>query len=136
MKKIFLIFTLALAMFSCENVEPETKTYDEEQYFVNEKFKIVATNGVGDVYQKYNQPVQNKKWLIQRLNDTTYCGEITSYQSDGFYITDELWYNKSVGDTLYFEFIGRWRFFRIGEDYINPDLEKNELDKYSKKFVD
>ena len=124
-KTIIFIFTMIL-MISCSQ---ESNKVDEKSnlHFNNEKFKIVSSNKYlgGD----YSQPLEEKRWLIQRLLDTTYYAELSSIDNN-FNITNELWYNKDVGDTLYFVFIGKYRFFRIGDEFINAETEE-KLNKYN-----
>lgn len=110
MKKI--VFILCVFLFvSCE---PNSNRGSNECY-LNEKFIIVSSNeDTGLSNDKFHKPILVKKWLIQRLSNTTQFAELTSNDSyDRFRIINELWYNKSVGDTLYFEFILKDRFFEI-----------------------
>jgi hypothetical protein len=60
-----------------------------------------------------------KIWLIQRISNPIEHAELTSEKAyhGRFCVSKDLWYNKKIGDTLYFEFINKDRFFKI---------EKNE----------
>jgi hypothetical protein len=90
---------------------------NDRELFRNEKFVIVNMESSGTLTQdKFHSPVLVKMWLIQRVADTTQFAELVSYshnRSNGFLITNELWYNKRVGDTLFFKYICKDRFFTI-----------------------
>lgn len=106
MKKLIIIL-LFLFTISCKE-----KNHDE--LYFNEKFKIVKTNESSAITNdKFHEPIFVKKWLIQRLSDTTMYAELSNYDDYYFKITNTLWYNKNIGDTLYFEYIRKDRFFKI-----------------------
>jgi len=75
--------------------------------YYNEKVIIVGSSascGVTDI----------KTWLIQRVTDTTQFAELSSVLcNEDYHITLEQWYNKNIGDTLYFDYIRKNRFFKI-----------------------
>lgn len=89
--------------------------YHDNELFRNEKCVIVMTAWDGALTQdKFHNPVFVKTWLIQRVADTTEFAELSSYEeTNGFRITNELWYNKGIGDTVFFEYICKDRFFKI-----------------------
>ena len=111
---IILIFATAL-YFAI--VPPKWKIeQNEKEIYRNEKLLIVGTNENAQdfTHDKFHEPIIIKVWLVQRINDTTQFAEITSTWSDKmFYITNELWYSKGIGDTLHFDYIRRDRFFTI-----------------------
>lgn len=106
MKNVVLILCMFLFVFC----EPR-----KSSHYLNEKFIIVSSNEESGLSNdKFHKPILVKKWLIQSLSDTTQFAELTSHGGyKQFYITKELWYNKNVGDTLYFEYILKERFFTI-----------------------
>jgi hypothetical protein len=114
MTVIFIVLTgIILLTRSCRS------KLNDRELFRNEKFVIVSAESSGTLTQdKFHSPVLVKMWLIQRVADTTQFAELVSYshnRSNGFLITNELWYNKSVGDTLFFKYICKDRFFTINK---------------------
>jgi hypothetical protein len=84
--------------------------------YYNEKFVIVKAESSGAITKdKFHTPVFVKVWLIQRVADTTQFAELTGYNDNthDFTITNKLWYNKCIGDTLFFKNIRKDRFFKI-----------------------
>lgn len=63
---------------------------------------------------------------MKNAGDSIEVAKITSVASNGedcgcvnsrvFTITNELWYNKKVGDQLYFDYIRKSRFFKVVND--------------------
>jgi hypothetical protein len=107
MKKILLV--LLVFFSSCHKI-------DKENYYINEKFILVGTNEVdGFSNDKFHKPLVTKIWLIERVSNPTEHAELTSEDeyNGRFKITKDLWYNRKIGDTLYFEFINKDRFFKI-----------------------
>jgi cbb3-type cytochrome oxidase subunit 3 len=89
---------------------------NEKEIYRNEKLLIVGTNEAAQdfTHDKFHRPIVIKVWLVQRVKDTTQFAELNSLWDDNnFYITKELWYSKSIGDTLYFDYIRKGRFFTI-----------------------
>ena len=89
---------------------------NEKEIYRNEKLLIVGTNEAAQdfTHDKFHKPIVIKVWLVQRLKDTTQFAELDSHWDDNcFYITNELWYSKGIGDTLYFDYILKRRFFTI-----------------------
>jgi len=86
--------------------------------YENERFIILSTNERVDINSDNAIPPAYKVWLIQRLDsvasDSIECAEITNNKADGyaFHLTNELWYNKHVGDIIFFEKINKNRFFK------------------------
>ena len=91
----------------------------DSNMYENERFVILSTNERVDINSDNAVPPTYKVWLIQRLDsitsDSVECAEITSNKGDGygFHLTNELWYNKHVGDEIFFEKINKKRFFKI-----------------------
>lgn len=113
MKKITLVLFTIMSIFllSCCAVSEEDNINDKkERFFQDEKFIIVDKNFV------------DKTWIIERIltdeQDSLYRSEL--YRTDdgkthvgSFRISQELWNKKDIGDTLYFEFILKERFFKV-----------------------
>ena len=113
--KLFLLIALVAMLSGCEFVP------DEETYYLNEDFVLVEREETiehedGDT-QKY------RFWKVMKQDisgDSTLIGEIKSAVTDtdgtcggSFYITNELWHNKEVGDVLHFEYIRKDRFYKV-----------------------
>jgi hypothetical protein len=97
---------------------PLKRLLNEKDIYRNEKCIIVGTNEAAQdfTHNKFHQPIVIKVWLVQRVNDTTQFAELTSYDNyDHWYITNEMWYGKGIGDTLYFKYIRKNRFFTINK---------------------
>jgi hypothetical protein len=118
MKK-FALSTIVLLMIvgGVIGIKSCRSKYHDKELFRNEKCVIVMTAWDGALTQdKFHTPVFVKTWLVQRVADTTQFAELTSYDHNyagGFRITNELWYNKGIGDTVFFEYICKDRFFKI-----------------------
>lgn len=98
------------------------KRNNEKLIYRNEKVLIVGSNeSQGISADKFNQPVVIKVWLVQRLSDTTKFAELSTQNSK--IITNELWYSKGIGDTLYFDYIRKDRFFTINKKEKNENIE-------------
>jgi len=140
MKKIFnlilLILIIPCVLLIIDGCASE-KTKSNSIYYLDEDFILVqkkedvevSTNVEGVSYKV-------RTWIIHRVNspiDSVYVGEINCVVFDNrvnsgckgcnFYITDELWYNKDVGDVLHFDYIRKNRFYKISKS----KLEKNNL---------
>jgi hypothetical protein len=132
---IVTIFTLTSCM-----TEEEKEAKRREIYFLNEDFILVdkkenVTSGNGT-------PIKIRTWIIHRVNnpyDSVYVGEISSRVvpeeptsncgCDGdFYITNELWYNKEIGDVLHFEFIRKNRFYKVQKNKLENIKLDNDLE--------
>ena len=111
MQKYILI--LSFVLFSCNQ--------PDKQYH-NEKFVIVEKGGYANRAGKFSS--YGKYFLIKRVKDTTEFTELTGYNweacdnghdhafknSNG--MTDSLYYNRKVGDTLFFKYIRKNRFWK------------------------
>ena len=114
MKTIKLLFVLTMILITASSCEEKEKT--TENFFLNEDFILIDKKEeiVGD------NATRIRTWLIQRViqvGDSLDIAEIvTNGESCGcgqaFEITDELWYNKEIGDKLHFDYIRKSRFFR------------------------
>lgn len=108
---LVVIICMGLTIYAiCPN--PIKKRNNEKLIYRNEKLIIVGTNeDQGITQDKFHKPIAIKIWLVQRIKDTTQFAELKSHNND--IITKELWYSKGIGDTLYFDYIRRDRFFTI-----------------------
>ncbi len=109
MRNVILSMLAIALMASCgEGGRSESMHYDL-------KCRLVSTNeDQGFSHDKYRRPVACRLWLVQSLEDTTMFAEIKD--CEGYMdidITDELWYNKKIGDTLHYDRIRRDRFFKL-----------------------
>lgn len=111
MKKIILLsFIASLLMVSCRP-SPTEKTH-----YLNCKVVIVSNNeSYAERQNKYRQPYQAKSWLVKLVSDTNMCREFHSEDSNNWdwHISNEQWYNHKVGDTLFFDYLLKSRFFKI-----------------------
>jgi len=92
------------------------KAKNEKELYRNEKLIIVGTNEAAQdfTHDKFHRPIVIKVWLVRRLNDTTQYAELSSYSDyDHWHVTKEMWYSKGIGDTLYFDYIRKGRFFTL-----------------------
>lgn len=121
MKKVIL-FLLVAVMYACTDESAETKA---KSYYLNEDFILVDKKE--DIANMNDNLVKVRTWIIQRVNspiDSVMVAEISSQigNCEGFSITNQLWYNKQVGDVLHFEFIRKDRFFTVRKDYLNNTI--------------
>ena len=107
MKKIYLLLAVVI-MCSCCTIMP-----DPDVHFVDEKFVLIEKT---EKEMDINGNTKNvRTWKIQRnivTGDSLEIGVINNKGCD-YIINDELWYNKEVGDTLYFEYIRKDRFYKV-----------------------
>jgi hypothetical protein len=129
MKKIIFIFLSFMILSSCA-VE-----ITEENFFINEDFTLIdkKEERVGE------SGTLTRTWLVQRIvqeGDSVQIAEIITQGvacgcgGKAFEITDELWYNKEIGDILHFEYLRKSRFFKKAKrsdnnityapDYVSP----------------
>lgn len=122
MRNLFYFLFVASMFMACSE-----ETNREDTFFVNEKFIILSTNQseARETQDKSVVSTYVKVWLIQRINessqDSITCCELTNNEHDGFvgfHITNALWYNKAVGDTLFFEYILKERFFKMHKKFV------------------
>jgi len=111
MKKI-LILSFLFALFSCN-------IHDNELLF-NYKCIIVKTNAEESLTKdKFHKPTICRTWLIQSVIDTTSfaelgtCGHWGQGENSYWNISNSEFYNKKIGDTLFFKYIRKDRFFKI-----------------------
>jgi len=117
-KFVILIVILAILLTSCIVNEADLQKRKEKVYFLNENFVIIKIKAKADKVNDKTTPAFVKIWLVQRINsnpDSILCAELSSVpeSSEDFRITNELWYNKDIGDTLHFKYIRKNRFFRV-----------------------
>jgi hypothetical protein len=118
---IFVIQILAVFV-TCSD---EKEKNDARFYFLNENFILVDKKE--NMTAKDGNPIKIRTWIIHRVNnpvDSVYVGEISSQvRSDDkgdheFYITNELWYNKQIGNTIHFDFIRKNRFYKVKKEIL------------------
>ncbi len=112
------IFTIT----SCTTAE-EQEAKRKELYFLNEDFILVEKQE--EMASSDGTPFKIRTWKLHRVKDSydsVYIGEIISKVRESndcgcsdFYITNELWYDKNVGDILHFDFIRKNRFYKIAK---------------------
>lgn len=122
-KGVKIVVNIVVAIFCVALVSlllipnPMKKKNNERNIYRNEKCVLVGTNEAAQdfTHDKFHKPIVIKVWLIQRVSDTTQFAEISSYNDNtkAFHVTKELWYTKDIGDTLYFDYILKKRFFTI-----------------------
>lgn len=132
---LLLIVCIGFITYGCmteeEKIERMKVThYVDEDFVLVHKEEITDTDGTVRV------------WKLHRVNspfDSVYIGEIKSFvqtpepENTGgcgcgggdFYITNEMWYNRDIGDVLHFDYIRKNRFFK---------LAKNKLAEYEKEW--
>jgi hypothetical protein len=135
---ICCIFLFAL-LTSCEKSEEEKQKEREAMYYLNEDFFLVNAKeemAGGD----NNVAFKVRTWIIIRSikehPDSIQQAEIVSTVKDivnvkkgcgcndgrdNFMITNELWYGKSVGSKLHFDYIRKDRFFTLPATTINVE---------------
>ena len=125
---IYSIMLFAFTLSSCHvTTEEEKRAEREKVYFLDEKFIIISTSG-GEIAHQANGnhiPTNEKNWLVQRVKevypDTLEFAELHNTPQIGtFAINNELWYSKQIGDTLFFEYILKERFFKVAKKDTKP----------------
>jgi len=108
MKKLGILVVLMVLMYSC-CVAP-----DDGIHFVDEKFVLIEKE---EKEMVVNGDTKNVRfWKIQRvitINDSIFVADIDDSGCNCGIITDEVWYNREVGDVLYFEYIRKDRFYKV-----------------------
>ena len=107
MKKIYLLLAVVI-MCSCCTIMP-----DPDVHFLDEKFVLIEKT---EREMNINSNTKNvRTWKIQRVKASDNSLESGVIDNKGFdcIINDELWYNREVGDTLYFEYICKDRFYKV-----------------------
>jgi hypothetical protein len=86
-----------------------------DTHFIDEKLELVSTNeSPSQTLDKMRTYIMLRTWLVRRVSDTTQYCELTSYSPyGGFAISPQAWYSHKSGDTLYFKYIRKDRFFTI-----------------------
>lgn len=123
---------MIIAFTGCKSEETKQKER-EEVYFLNEDFTIIEKSE--NIETNDSRAFIVRQWKIQReardVPDSIWVGVILSDprvdncncgESD-FQITDELWFNKNVGDKVHFDYIRKDRFFKVHVNNIK-NLEK------------
>jgi hypothetical protein len=122
-KIIFLIAVLIVTAFtSCKSDPQEEARKRAEVYYENEDFTLADRKE--ELVANGSSPIRIRTWIIHRLvnrGDSIEVGEIIyefkedcgCSESKDFAITNEVWYNKKIGDKLHFEYIRKDRFFKV-----------------------
>jgi hypothetical protein len=114
MKKLILLL-LSVITISCK----EHKA-DPNKHYINDNCVIVSTSTDEYVTHGKGRHITTCRiWLIKRLADTTQYTELNSCTNIssccgpevGINMTDSIFYNKKIGDTLYFKYIAKDRFW-------------------------
>jgi|JFJP01.1.fsa_nt_gi hypothetical protein len=125
MKKIILFLLIGLLYACSVQTDEQVRTEKEKVYFLDEDFTLVDRKEEVSYDNNSNESINIRVWKLHRVKspyDSVYVGEIISSGKDcgcansDFYITDELWYNKQIGDNLHFNFIRKDRFFKVDRD--------------------
>ena len=111
MKKINLLILIVsiVLLCSCEKIKSEENKPDTSVSLTNEKFILIDKGGYSERSGKYSS--HGKYFLIRSIKDSLKFAELT--RDNWADLSDSLYYNKEVGDTLCFETIKRSRFFKI-----------------------
>ena len=110
MRKIILIFSI-IFLYSCSDFKPSPK-----YHYINEKAIVAGLGSNDDITQdKFHNPISVKTALIRLVKDTTKYIELSDrHSSYGILTIDNEWYyNHRIGDTVYFKYILKDRFFTI-----------------------
>lgn len=106
MKKISLLFALiAFVLCSCSYNKPDPSIhYSNIDFIIKQKDEESST-------VKYHGSL--KRFILVNTKDTTLMGEYTHIRNNGYnyFITDSMYYNSKVGDTIHFDYILKSRFF-------------------------
>ncbi len=108
MKKLILL--LLIFIISCDN-----KNHEKEIYR-NLNLIVVKVGENEDVTKdKFRKPVTIRNILLKDYNNN-YCmitNNSRSYNNAYIPISDSLWFNVKIGDTLHFDYLRKDRFFKI-----------------------
>lgn len=86
---------------------------NEEEFYIKEKFILVSNNtSEGMSNGKFSHPIYVKQWLIRSISKPIMYRELSSY-GEYFTISNKMWYKYKPGDTLYFEYLRKDKFFKI-----------------------
>ena len=102
MKKIIALIGLVTIITSCKSeFKPDPNIhYINMDCVIVEKIPVVGSTG------KYT----SKAFLIRGVKDTTLYQEYIGLRQ--YIMTDSMYYNHKVGDTLHFDYIRKNRFFK------------------------
>ncbi len=91
-----------------------TSCTGKDRFYINEKFILVDSNeDPSDT--KYHNPNDVKIWLIKRMKGSNQYAELRNDETphEELQLTNNLWYNTEVGDTLVLIKIKKSRFFFV-----------------------
>lgn len=98
---IFLFLTVLIYMLLACEIKP-----NNSQYYMNLNCEIIEK--IPSVPTIGNQ--QSKAFLIRMIDDTTmYCEYIDTKKLQ---MTDSVYYNYNIGDTIHFDYINIHKFFK------------------------
>lgn len=97
----------AILFSSCKN-----NVADPEIHYLKEKCVIMAKGGYSERNGKFSN--QGKYFLIRRVLDTTEYTELAGYNWAPLadYYGSSIYYSKNIGDTLFFDYIRKERFWK------------------------
>lgn len=112
MKIIQILFFLIIASLSscdcgCDSSGDSSMTY-------NNLYAIITSK----------ETVPDKYFIVRGVADTTLIGEIHSKNIHSF--TDSIFYNKKVGDTVFFAYIRKDRFWHTSQKNTNIVAHDND----------
>jgi len=81
---------------------------DDKVSYVNEDLVVVSKD---ITFSSGRYSSLEKTFMVRRLKDTTQYAELRNDYSLRF-MTDSLYFNTKVGDTIHFEWIAKYRFWR------------------------
>ena len=108
-----LFISVMLTSSCCEGGSSSDDKYSmiRDTHFVEEHFYIVEKR------ENYVADGNLREWILVSTNvqgDSIYMGTVSNRATGRhFEIDDELWFNRDVGDKIYFEYIRKERFYRV-----------------------
>lgn len=99
--KRYIIILIIFVSSSCHNHESELMR--------NVKLQIVGIGGGMERPMK-GSDIPYKSLLLKNLSYPGLYTEINQYNSR-YILTDSMYYNHKIGDTLFFEYIAKYRFW-------------------------
>jgi hypothetical protein len=110
---VIIFFSVLFLVYLCVYHINNKNKYNPDNFYLNDKCIVIEKGGYSEKVGKYNN--QGKYFLIQRISDTTQFTELNGYNWKALADKNgsQLYYSKDIGDTLFFEYIDRSRFFRI-----------------------
>lgn len=90
-------------------------------------FFLGCGSSSGDLYKGYKCKIVSieesyKRWLLKSIEDSTLYADYSFMNDDGDGKKDSIFYSRSLGDTVRFDYILKTRFFHLNK--------KKYLDRY------